>query len=86
MCKFLIIQPMNENEKVSTEDKKEIRFWVDMILYLLKHFRPHIANETRELSTANDGESPAAFKESLHVSKCVLDVQKKLELKINHGK
>ena len=52
-----------------------------MLLYLVKHSHPNHANATRELSKANDGANPAAYKELLHVIKYVIDT-KKLGLKI----
>ena len=52
-----------------------------MLLYLIKHLRPDLANTTRELSRANDGANPAAYKELLCVIKYVLDT-KNLGLKI----
>ena len=52
-----------------------------MLLYLVKHSCPNLANVTRELSKANDGANPAAYKELLHVIKYVLNM-KNLVLKI----
>ena len=50
-------------------------------MYLVKQLQPDIANMTRELSRANNGVNPAAFKELLHVTKNVLDTMN-LGLKI----
>ena len=72
---------MVENKKISTEDQHEYWLGVGMLLYLFKHLWPDITNMNRELSKANDGASPAAFKELLHVIKHVLDT-KNLGLKI----
>ena len=52
-----------------------------MLLYLVKHSITEIANMTRELSKANNGANPAAFKKLLHVMKYALDM-KNLDLKI----
>ena len=52
-----------------------------MLLYLVKHSHPNLANATRELSKENDGLNPAAFKELLCVIKFVLNT-KSLGLKI----
>ena len=52
-----------------------------MLLYLVKHSWPNLANAARELSKANDGANPAAYKELLCVIKYVLDT-KKLRLRI----
>ena len=48
---------------------------IGMLLYLVKHVRPDLANMTRELSKANDGANPAAYKELLLVVKYVLDMK-----------
>ena len=65
MPKFLIVRPVIESEKISEEDQKEYWSGVGMLLYLVKHSRPYIANMTRELLKANYGANPAAFKELL---------------------
>ena len=52
-----------------------------MLLYLVKHLRPNLANVTRELSKENDGANPAVYKELLCAIKYVLDT-KNLGLKI----
>ena len=46
-----------------------------MLLYLVIHSCPDLANMTRELSKANDGANPAAYKELLCVIKYVLDMK-----------
>ena len=60
--------------------QKEYWLGVGMSLYLVKHSRPDITNVTREISKANNGVNPVAFKELLHVIKYVLDI-KKISLK-----
>ena len=52
-----------------------------MLLYLVKHSRPDIANPVRELSKVLDGATSAAFKEMLRIIKYVLDT-KTLGLKL----
>ena len=52
-----------------------------MLLYLVKHSHPDLANMTRELSKANDSVNLAAYKELLHAIKYVLDTMN-LGLKI----
>ena len=63
--KFLIIRPTEEIEKILIEDQQEYRLGVSMLLYLVKHSYPNLANATRELSKANDVANPAAYKELL---------------------
>ena len=46
-----------------------------MLLYLVKHLCPDVANATRELSKANSGANPAVYKELLHVIKYVLNME-----------
>ena len=48
---------------VSKAEHKYYRSGVGMLLYLVKHTRPDIANAVRELSKALDKPSPAAIKE-----------------------
>ena len=52
-----------------------------MLMYLIKHSCPNLANATRELTKANDGAHPVAYKELLHVITYVIDT-KNLGLKI----
>ena len=51
-----------------------------MLLYLVKYLCPNLANVTRELSKANNGVNPAAYKKCC-VIRYVLDM-KNLGLKI----
>ena len=44
-------------------------------MYLVKHSHPDLANTTRELSKANDGTNPAAYKELLRVIKYVINTK-----------
>jgi hypothetical protein len=56
-----------------------------MLLYLVKHSRPDIANAVCELSKALDGTSPAAYKELMRVLKYVMDT-KNMSLRIQPKK
>ena len=62
--KFLIVRPTEDWENVSVEDQQVYRSGVGMLLYLVEHSRPNIANTTRELSKANGRMNPAAYKNS----------------------
>jgi len=55
--------------KVDAEKHSIYRSGVGMLLYLVKHSRPDIANAVRELTKALDGPSHAAYKEFLRVVK-----------------
>jgi hypothetical protein len=57
-----------------------------MLLYLVKHSRPAIANVVRGLSKFMDGATPAAIKEMKRVIKSVLDTRHyglKIDLVVN---
>ena len=54
-----------------------------MLLYLVKHLCPDLANVTRELSKANSGANPDAYNELLCLIKYMIDA-KNLGLKIEH--
>ena len=71
----------NPVSTVDAEKQKIYRSGVGMLLYLVKHSRPDIANAVRELSKALDGTSPAAYKELMRVLKFVMDT-KRLSLKL----
>ena len=72
---------MVESQKISSEDQQDYQSGISMLLYLVKHLFPDIANMTREPSKTKDGANPAAYKELLHVIRYVLDI-KNLGLKI----
>jgi hypothetical protein len=65
----------NTGLKVDEEKHKKYRSGVGMLLYLVKHTRPDIANAVRELTKGLDEPSPAAYKEMLRVIKFVLDTK-----------
>ena len=63
------------NIYVGKEDHGNYRSGVGMLLYLVKHTRPDIANTVRELSKALDSPSPCAYKSMLRTIKFVLDTR-----------
>ena len=63
MPQFLMVRPMLESKKISLEEQSKCQSGVIMLLYLVKHSIPKIANMTRELSKANNGTNPDTFKE-----------------------
>ena len=81
MLKFLLMRPLIDSEKISIKDQQKYWPGVGMLLYLVKHSCPNLANTTRELSKTNDGVNPAAYKGLLCIIKYVLDT-KNLGLKI----
>jgi hypothetical protein len=75
----------NPNTKIEATQQKLYRSAVGMLLYLVKHSRPDIANAVCELSKALDGTSTAAYKELIRVLKYVMDT-KNLSLRIQPKK
>ena len=60
---------------LTEEDQKIYRSGVGMLLYLVKHSRPDIANPVRELSKGMQKASPAAFAELKRVIRFVLNTK-----------
>jgi len=58
---------------IPTEKHARYRTGVGMLLYLVKHSRPDIANCVRELSKVLDGPTELSYREMLHCVKYVLD-------------
>lgn len=65
----------NLKTTVDVDKHAMYRSGVGMLLYLVKHTCPDIANTVRELSILLDCPSPAAYKEILRVIKFVLDTK-----------
>jgi len=63
------------DKAISSEQQALYRSGVGMLLYLLKHSRPCLANPVRELAKALDGANMAAYKELMRVIKFVLDTK-----------
>jgi len=72
-----IIRPTKENQlsKLNADEQTLYRSGVGMLLFLVKHSRPDIANAVRELSKVMDGATQASMKELLRVIKFVLDTR-----------
>ena len=68
-------RPTEQDTVVDNEDHSLYRSRVGMLLYLVKHSRPNIANATRELSKLMDKPTPAAMKELKRVIKFVIDTK-----------
>ena len=58
---------------IDKEDYKLYKSGVGMLLYLVNHSRPDIANAIREFSKVMDKPTPAAMKELKRVMKYVID-------------
>ena len=71
----IMIREKDEAQLISKEDQKFYQSGVGMLLYLVKHSRPDIANPVRKLSKVLDDAKHEAFKEILCVIKYVLDTK-----------
>ena len=71
----IMIWEKDEAQLISKEGKKLYRSGVGMLLYLVKHSRPDIANPVRELSKVLDGAKHETFKGTFCVVKYVLDTK-----------
>ena len=79
--KFQTVRPTEEIKKNWIKDKREHQSGIGMLLSLVKHSCPNLADMTRELSKANDFANPAAYKKLLHVIKYLIKT-KNIGLKI----
>ena len=70
-----LIRSKEDDPSVSKEEHAIYRSGVGMLLYLVKHSRPDLANATRELSKLMDKPTPAAMKELKRVLKFTIDTQ-----------
>jgi hypothetical protein len=72
---FGILKPQ-EGEEIQDQDiQHRYRSGVGMLMYLIKHSRPDIANAVRELTKVLGKATPAAYKEMLRCIKFVLDTR-----------
>jgi Reverse transcriptase (RNA-dependent DNA polymerase) len=78
MPRTVIVRPSAEENKLNEERQTKYRSGVGMLLYLVKHSRPDIANSVRELSKVADGATEMHWKALLRVIKYVLSTE-------NHG-
>jgi hypothetical protein len=73
--RFKIVRTNDEIDGVDEMMQSRYRSGVEMLLYLIKHSRPDIANVVRELSKCMDSATMAAYKEMLRVTKFVLNTE-----------
>jgi hypothetical protein len=72
---WLSVRPKEHDNLLSEGDQKTFRGGVGMLLHLVKHSRPDIANATRELSKIMDGATEGQFKELKRLIKFVIDTK-----------
>jgi len=67
-----IERPKVDSDMVTAEEQSEYMSGIGMLLYLVKHSRPDIANAVRELTKCMSAATPAAYKEMYRLIKFVL--------------
>eukprot|EP00934_Nitzschia_sp_Nitz4_P002484 Nitzschia sp. Nitz4//scaffold209_size42451//3247//4052//NITZ4_007353-RA/size42451-processed-gene-0.53-mRNA-1//1//CDS//3329541685//2474//frame0 len=72
-----LVRPKEPNECISPKLQKEYRSGTGMLLYLLKHSRPDLANPVRELTKGKKEATMASYKEMLRIIRHVLDTKEK---------
>ena len=70
-----MVRNTDETQAISVKEQSLYRSGVGMLLWLVKHSRPDIANPVRELSKCLDGATSASYREMLRVIKYVLDTR-----------
>jgi hypothetical protein len=71
----VVMRPQEDDPLITAEDQKVFRSGVGMLLYLVKHSRPDIANAVRELSKVADGATTSHWNAMIRVIKYVLDTE-----------
>ena len=71
----IVVKSDNEDDWIGKDEQDRYRSGVGMLLYLVKHSRPDIANPVRELSKVLDGATVGQYKEMLRVIRFVLETK-----------
>ena len=66
---MIVMRPMEDDSVIDENKQSEFRTGVGMLLYLVKHSRPDIANAVRELTKVLDRATLAHWKAMLRVIK-----------------
>ena len=74
--KTIVMRPLPDDPKLSEEQQSRYRSGVGMLLYLIKHSRPDLANAIRELTKVLDGATTAHYKAMLRVIRYVFDTER----------
>ena len=74
---YTIVKTENEDEMIEEEKQSRYRTGVGMLMYLIKHSRPDIANAVRELAKCLGKATKAAYREMTRCIKYVLDTKSK---------
>jgi hypothetical protein len=73
----IVMRPIKDVDPTTDPDRQfKYRSGVAMLMYLVKHSRPDIANATRELTKVLDGETEAHYKAMMRIIKYVFDIKR----------
>jgi hypothetical protein len=72
----VINRPFKEDPLISPEEQKQFRSGVGMLLYLVKHSRPDLANAVRDLSKVADGATKAHWKSLMRTINYAISTEK----------
>jgi hypothetical protein len=72
---YIVMRPDEHDDLLNKEEQKKYRSGVGILLYLIKHSRPDVANAVRELSKVMDAATIGHFKMLLRVMKFVVDTR-----------
>jgi hypothetical protein len=72
---WVAVRPLEDDLRIDEERQRDFRGGVGMLLHLVKHSRPDIANATRELSKVMDGATEGQWKELRRLMKYVVDTK-----------
>ena len=72
---FKVVRPEPEDSNINEEEQSKYKSGVGMLLYLVKHSRPELANATRELSKVMDRATIGQYKELMRVLTWTVDTK-----------
>jgi hypothetical protein len=73
--KSIVMRPAPGDVLITLDEQHKYRSGVGMLMYLVKHSRPDIANAVRELTKVLDGATEAHWKAMMRIVKFVLDTR-----------
>jgi hypothetical protein len=73
--KYIVMRPTPDDPTITLEEQHKYRSGVGMLMYLVKHSRPDIANAVRELTKVLDGATQAHWIAMMRVIKYVFETK-----------
>ena len=72
---FKVVRPKPEDSSIKEEEQSMYKSGVEMLLYLVKHSQPELANATRELWKVMDQATVGQYKELMRVLTWTVDTK-----------